>query len=128
MSKLNAILGMGKRSLQTSQMGLQTVSHNIANKSTEGYSRQRVEQTSTPPTGQGRVQIGTGATVAAVRSIKNEYLEKQIQGETEKLGFQESRSENMTRVEQVFNEQLNKGLNQFIGDFFNSFRELANAP
>ena len=116
MSKLNAILGMGKRSLQTSQMGLQTVSHNIANKSTEGYSRQRVEQTSTPPTGQGRVQIGTGATVAAVRSIKNEYLEKQIQGETEKLGFEESKSENMTRVEQVFNEQLNKWFSAFTSD------------
>lgn len=128
MSKLNAILGMGKRSMQTSQMGLQTVSHNIANKNTEGYSRQRVEQTSSPPVGSGKTQIGTGAQVTAVRSIKNDFLEKQIQSEMEKSGFDQSRSENLTRVEQVFNEQLNKGLNRFIGEFFNSFRELATSP
>lgn len=128
MSKLNAILGMGRKSLQNSQMGLQTVSHNIANKNTEGYSRQRVEQSSSPPIGTGKTQIGTGATVTAVRSIKNDFLEKQIQSEGEKLGFQESRSENLTRVEQVFNEQISKGLNSFIGEFFNSFRELATSP
>lgn len=128
MSKLNAILGMGRKSMQTSQKGLQTVSHNIANKNTEGYSRQRVEQQSSPPIGSGKTQMGTGATVKAVRSIKNDFLEKQIQNETEKLGYQNSRSENLTRVEQVFNEQINKGLNRFIGEFFNSFRELATSP
>ncbi len=34
----------------------------------------------------------------------------------------------MGRVEQVYNEQTAKGLNQYMGEFFNSFRELSNNP
>ena len=34
----------------------------------------------------------------------------------------------MSRVEQVYNEQTNKGLNQYMTGFFNSFRELSNNP
>ncbi|MCB0371265.1 MAG: flagellar hook-associated protein FlgK, partial [Bdellovibrionales bacterium] len=29
---------------------------------------------------------------------------------------------------QIYNEQINKGLNHFMGEFFNSFRELSNNP
>jgi flagellar hook-associated protein 1 FlgK len=31
-------------------------------------------------------------------------------------------------VEDIFNEQSNKGLNQYLTDFFNSWRELSNSP
>src|SRR5690606_4817606 len=44
------------------------------------------------------------------------------------LGLKESRSETLMRVEQVFNEQMNKGLNKYMGEFFNAFRELSNSP
>ncbi|MFK8138313.1 MAG: flagellar hook-associated protein FlgK [Bdellovibrionales bacterium] len=128
MPKLTGIMGIGRRSLANSQVGLQTVSHNIANKSTEGFSRQRIEQATTPSLGTGGRQVGTGATVKAVRSIKNDYLEKQIQSEMEKLGYNEGQAESMARVEQVFNEQINGGLNRFVGEFFNAFRELASSP
>lgn len=128
MPKLTGIMDIGKRSLSNAQLGLQTTSHNIANKDVEGYARQRVELQTSTPVGIGHIQIGTGAKVAAIRNIKNDYLEKQIQGEFEKKGLAEGRQDSIYRVEQVFNEQLNKGLNQLVGDFFNAFRELANAP
>ncbi|MGL5956821.1 MAG: flagellar basal body protein, partial [Brevinema sp.] len=35
---------MGRGAMQTTQKGLQTVSHNLQNLNTEGYSRQRVTQ------------------------------------------------------------------------------------
>src|SRR5690606_7639912 len=44
------------------------------------------------------------------------------------LGLKESRSETLMRVEQVFNEQMNKGLNKYMGEFFNAFREMSNSP
>ncbi len=128
MAKIGAMLDIGKRSMLNSQTALQTVSHNIANKSTEGYSRQRVElQTNTPIT-EGRLQLGMGNRAAAVTRTNNPYLEKQLQKETQTMGYHEGRAEGLSRVEQVFNEQQNKGLNQYLTDFFNSFRELSNNP
>ena len=128
MSKISAMMDTGKRSLMNSQTALQTVGHNIANKSTEGFSRQRVELLSNQPIGEGKLQIGMGARAGVVTRVNNPWLEKQIQREGMSMGFQDSRTDALSRVEQIYNEQNNKGLNQYVTDFFNSFRELSNNP
>ncbi|HEX7674804.1 MAG TPA: flagellar hook-associated protein FlgK [Bdellovibrio sp.] len=128
MSKISAMMDTGKRSLMNSQTSLQTVGHNIANKSTEGYSRQRVELLSNTPIGEGGLQIGMGARAGVVTRVNNPWLEKQIQKEGMSMGYEDSRADAMGRVEQIYNEQANKGLNQYVTDFFNSFRELSNNP
>lgn len=128
MSKISLMMDTGKRSMMNSQTALQTVGHNIANKSTEGYSRQRVELQSNVPVSEGRLQIGTGARAAQVTRINNPYLEKQIQKEGARSGFLEARAGAMGRLEQIYNEQMNKGLSQYMGEFFNAFRELSNYP
>lgn len=122
------MLDMGKRAMMNSQTALQTVSHNIANKTTEGYSRQRVDLQTNTPIQEGRLQLGQGARAASVSRTNNPYLEKQLQKEKGELGFMNARADGLSRVEQVFNEQVNKGLNQYITDFFNAFRELSNNP
>lgn len=128
MSKISAMMDVGKRSMSNSQTALQTVSHNIANKSTEGYSRQRVDIVTSPPVSVGNLQIGMGARAGSVTRTNNPWLEKQIQKEGQSMGYMDSRADALARVEQVYNEQLNKGLNQYVTDFFNSFRELSNNP
>jgi flagellar hook-associated protein 1 FlgK len=128
MSKISAMMDTGKRSLMNSQTALQTVGHNIANKSTEGFSRQRVEVLSNVPISEGNLQIGMGARAGVVTRVNNPWLEKQIQREGTSMGFEDSRSDALARVEQVFNEQSNKGVNQYMTDFFNAFRELSNNP
>lgn len=121
-------MDIGKRSMMNSQTALQTVSHNIANKNTEGFSRQKVEIQSAVPVTEGRLQFGMGARAAQVSRTHNPFLEKQIQREGSHKGYLDSQAELLARVEQVFNEQSIKGLNQYISDFFNGFRELANTP
>lgn len=128
MSKISAMMDIGKRSLSNSGTALQTVGHNIANKSTEGYSRQRVDLQSATPVQQGRYQLGMGARAGQVSRTNNPWLERQIQKEGTSLGSSEGRADALGRVEQVYNEQINKGLNQYVTDFFNSFRELSNNP
>ncbi|WP_374077528.1 flagellar hook-associated protein FlgK [Bdellovibrio bacteriovorus] len=128
MSKISAMMDTGKRSLMNSQTALQTVGHNIANKSTEGFSRQRVELMTNQPITEGNLQIGMGARAGVVTRVNNPWLEKQIQKEGMNMGFQDSRTDALSRVEQIYNEQNNKGLNQYMTDFFNSFRELSNNP
>jgi flagellar hook-associated protein 1 FlgK len=122
------MMDIGRRSLANSQTALQTTAHNVANKSTEGYSRQRVDQVTNEPVSEGRLRLGTGAKSSVVTRTNNEYLERQIEREGNQLGYYNARSELLGRVEQVYNEQANEGLNHSIGNFFNSFRELSNNP
>ncbi len=128
MAKIHSMMDIGKRSMMNSQTALQTVSHNIANKTTEGYSRQRVEMQSALPIVEGRHQMGMGSRASAVTRTNNPFLEKQLQREQGQMGMLQGREAALTRVEQVFNEQMNKGLNQYVTDFFNGFRELAQNP
>jgi flagellar hook-associated protein 1 FlgK len=128
MSRIWGMMDIGKRSMMNSQTALQTVSHNVANKNTEGYSRQRVDVQTTEPTGTGKLRIGNGARANSVTRTNNEFIEKQVEKEGNVLGNKTGRADMLMRVEQVFNEQMNKGLNKFIGEFFNAFREMSNSP
>ena len=128
MSKIHGMMDVGKRSMMNSQTALQTAGHNIANKSTEGFSRQRVEIQAADPVGYGKLRIGTGSKTAKVTRINNPYLEKQIGKETASRGFYQGQADALTRVEQVYNEQVNKGLNGLVNDMFNAFREFSNNP
>lgn len=128
MGKIHGMMDIGKRSMMNSQTALQTTAHNIANKTTEGYSRQRVDLVTNPSIGEGRYQIGTGARAATIQRVNDPFLDKQLGMEQGTLGYLDGQAEAMTRVEQVFNEQMNKGLNQYMSDFFNAWRELSNNP
>jgi flagellar hook-associated protein 1 FlgK len=128
MAKIGSMMDVGKRSMMNSQTALQTVGHNIANKSTEGYSRQRVDIQSNVPITEGKYQIGMGARTANVSRINNPFIERQIGQEQAELGYLGGQSDGLMKVESVYNEQLNKGLNSYVTEFFNSFRELSNNP
>lgn len=128
MAKIHGLMDVGKRGMMVSQSALQTTSHNIANKATEGYSRQSVDLVTNPPVGDGRFRIGTGSDIGAIRRTNNPWLEKQIEREGGQFAFLQGQTEALQRVETVFNEQAVKGLNNSMSEFFNSFRDLATSP
>ena len=73
MSRISAMMHMGKDSLMNSQAGLHTVGHNIANKGTRGYTRQRVETQSATPLTRGNLQVGNGARLSAINRVSNQF-------------------------------------------------------
>ncbi|MBY0384165.1 flagellar hook-associated protein FlgK, partial [bacterium] len=127
-TRIGTSMNVGQRAMMNSQAALHTVSHNIANKNTEGYSRQKTETFSNFPNGVGKMRVGTGARAATIQRVNNPYLEKQLAGEKSQLGFLNGQSTALMRLEQVYNEQQVEGLNSSIGKFFNSFRELSTNP
>jgi flagellar hook-associated protein 1 len=128
MSRIWSMMDVGRRSLANSQTALQTTAHNVANRSTDGYSRQRVDFVTNLPIGEGKLRIGMGANATQVTRTNNSFLEKQIEREGTQLGYYNAKSEMLGRVESVYNEQTNEGLNHSLGNFFNSLRELSNNP
>lgn len=128
MAKIHGLLDVGRRGMAVSQSALQTTSHNIANKSVDGFSRQRVDVLTNPAVGDQKSRIGTGAKLGGISRTNNPFLEKQLEREGSNLAFLDGRANAMSRLESAFNEQTIKGLSNSMGEFFNSFRELANNP
>lgn len=128
MAKIHGLLDLGRRGMAVSQSALSTASHNIANKSVEGFSRQRVDVETNPAIGDGQHRIGTGSRLSGITRTNNPWVEKQLEREGSNLAFLEGRQGALQRLESTFNEQTVKGLSNSMSEFFNSFRELANNP
>ncbi len=122
------LLSIGKTGLAASKKSIETTSHNIANANTDGYSRQRVLQTTNTPIAKSGLIHGTGARITGIKRIEEEHLEKRLEAAVSENHFFKERLLQLEQVEQIFNESDSEGLNNILSKFFNSFRELANHP
>ncbi len=125
---MSDLLNIGRTGLNASKKSLETTGHNISNVNTEGYSRQRVNQTTNIPITKGGTIHGTGARVKSVTRINDDFVNKRLEKSISNSKFFEQRMDRMSQVEDIFNDLDTDGLNQVINRFFNSFRELANQP
>ena len=122
------LLNIGNTGLTASKKSLETTSHNIANVNTEGYSRQKVIQTTNIPVDKGGLIQGTGARVTGISRSHDSFVEKRLGQATTEHNFFKERAEQLEQVENIFNEIDGDGLNKVLNKFYNSFRELANQP
>jgi flagellar hook-associated protein 1 FlgK len=105
-----------------------TTGHNISNANTEGYSRQRVETGTAPPTAQGHHLVGTGTLIERVERVNDEYIEKQIRNGGRDLANMEEKDLLLKQTEDIFNEMNGDGLNRLVAKFYNEFRRLSQEP
>ncbi len=122
------LLSIGVSGLNVSKKSLETTGHNLANANTEGYSRQRVVQTSNTPISKGGLIHGTGARIVNVNRVHDEFIEKRLNASISEHEYFQERSLQLEQVENIFNEIDNEGLNKILNRFYNSFRDLANQP
>jgi flagellar hook-associated protein 1 FlgK len=122
------LLGIGKSGLFASKKALEVTGHNLSNVNTEGYSRQKVMQSTSIPISNGGFVQGTGVKVDGINRVNDEFIDKRLNSSLSASKFYESRSDHLNQIESIFNEVDSEGLNQILNKFFNSFRELANQP
>lgn len=124
------VMHTGRSGLIAAKTGVATAGHNISNANTEGFSRQKVDLKTAPPSeGFGpNAMIGRGVLVERVSRIHDNYLEKQVRNAGRDLSYFEEKDVAMTQLEDVFNEMNGDGLNRLVARFFNEFRQLANEP
>lgn len=130
---LMSSLYVGVSGLQVSQNGLNTTGHNLANVETEGYVRQQtVLQTSQYRTiGQSYIspmQIGLGAEAAAVRQVRDVFLDKSYRQELGRRGFYDSQYETVSEIENLMGELEGVAFQDSIANFWNNLQELAKEP
>jgi flagellar hook-associated protein 1 FlgK len=122
------LLSIGKSGLYASKKSLEVTGHNLANVNSEGYSRQKVVQSTANPINSGGLIQGTGVRVKEISRYNDEFIEKRLNSALANNKYYEARSDQLSQVESIFNELDSDGLNQTLNKFFNAFRELANQP
>lgn len=109
------------------QRALGTVSNNIANVSTDGYSRQEINLEANPVSKVGNVYLGTGVIVAGVKRQYDAFTEANLRNSNSDLTSQEPMVNYANRVIDVMGGPTT-GLTTALDQFFNSARDLSSDP
>jgi len=121
------ILNIGLSALLAQQRALTTTANNIANASTAGYSRQRVELTTRETERLGRDFVGTGVDIGLTRRLSDEILADQLR--TAAGGFR--RAEAFVSLAGSLDDLLagaETGLTATIQAFANALQDVSNDP
>ena len=121
------VLSTGLSSLRSLQRALDTTSHNIANVSTEGYTRQRVEFQTRRPESYGGGWIGTGVQAATVRRVYDQFLAQQTRSSGTNLARLDAFASQAARIDNLLGDSAN-GLSSSLQNFTNAINEVSTTP
>jgi len=121
------MLTTGVSSLRALQRALDTTSHNIANASTDGYTRQRVEFQTRPADTYGNNWIGTGVNVASVSRVYDQFLAQSARSSGSSLARLDTYASQASRVDDLLGDPDN-GLGSSLQGFADSISEVSSTP
>jgi len=128
-------LEIGRRGLQTHQKSLDVTGHNLANSSTEGYSRQEAVYSVTDPYTSPDLdsmatagQLGSGVQTSMIRRIRDQYLDPQVRTSNKDRFYWEDQTFVLSRVEASFAEPAADGIQDQLVEFFKGWQNLNNNP
>ncbi len=121
------LLGTAASGLQAFQRALSVTGHNISNANTEGYSRQRVELGTRPPSFTGQGFIGNGVKVESIERVFDEFVTERLRNTTsfssqyDTLALMSGRISNLLGDDQA-------GLGTGLESFFDAVQVVADDP
>jgi flagellar hook-associated protein 1 FlgK len=128
MAGLLGIIESAKKGIHSSRIGLEVTSHNVSNANTPGYTRQRVELSSSDVLSSKLGMINPGVKVVGIKQIRDIFIEGEIRKTLNSLGNHSVEREILSRIETIINEPSEVGLGRLIENFFNAFDDLAKNP
>ena len=124
---MSGIISTGLSGLLASQSALGTISNNIANVNTDGYSRQRVELSANLPQFTGAGYIGQGVNVATVSRVYDQFINNQLTASTSAFGEANTLSTLASQVDNITSNEAT-GLSSGLKSFFSAANGVANNP
>ena len=117
------------RGLAAQQVSLDTVGHNVSNANTDGYSRQNVSLVTTRSQSvygvNGENQIGTGVNIESITRARNTFIDRQMWKEASSLGYGQTAVDTLGRIEGIFQEPSENGLQTTMNKFWSAWQTLA---
>jgi flagellar hook-associated protein FlgK len=124
---MSDMAGIAGNAVTVYQQALTTVSNNIANVATDGYSRQDVALQALPVTQTGQIFLGSGVAVDRIQRQYNEFVDSNLRNSNSDLASQEPMVNYANRVVDVMGGQT-MGLNTALDQFFSSARTMSSDP
>ena len=121
------LVGVASNAVAAYQRALATVSNNIANVATDGYSRQAVVLQANPVSKNGNIYMGTGVMVDRIQRQYDAFAEANLRNSNSDLASQEPMVNYANRVIDVMGGQT-MGLTSALDQFFASARDLSADP
>jgi flagellar hook-associated protein 1 FlgK len=124
---IGSVLNIARSGLDASQTAIQTVSHNVANVNTPGYSEQQAVLVEAEPTPSPVGLLGNGVSVQQIKSYFDQNLQDAITNKNSDVQEQQVYEQYLTQIQSVFNED-NSNLSTNITNFFNDWSTLSTDP
>ncbi|HTR79271.1 MAG TPA: flagellar hook-associated protein FlgK [Gemmatimonadaceae bacterium] len=128
MTSVGGILSIARTALDASQMGIQVASHNIANASTVGYTREQVNETANSPQLLPFGSLGTGVSADNITRIRDAFLDTTYRTASTAAGSADTTQSTLSQIQSVFGEPSTTGLASTLSAFWSSWSELATDP
>lgn len=128
-------LNVALSGVTTQQRALNTVSHNLTNATTPGYSRQRVGMTAATPFSQpglnnpvGPGQMGTGVVAQQYTRLRDQFADLSFRGATSDLGQFQAKADSLTNIDTIIDEPGDTGLTSLLSKYWDSWQALTSNP
>jgi len=124
----SGLFSIARSALLAQQQTLQTISQNIANAQTPGYSRQEAVLSATPPVRFSYGSVGTGVEVATIIRKRDVLLDDTYRSANGNTSQSELHRDLLGQMEGVFGEPSDSGLSNALGQLWSAFSDLATSP
>jgi flagellar hook-associated protein 1 len=122
----SSMLNIGISGLNAAQVALSTVSNNIANASTSGYSEESVQQVESIGQSNGEYTIGSGVDVVAVQRAYSQYLTSALWSNNSSLQSATTTSNLTSTLNSLLSNSGN--LQTALDDLYSGFSNVADTP
>ena len=125
---LLTLLSIARSALLTQQRAMSVSAQNIANASTPGYSRQRLNLVAATPLLTPLGALGRGVADAGISRVRDRVLDAAYRRESGLLADATARQTVLEQVEGAFGEPSDIGVAASLDGLFQSFADLVNDP
>jgi flagellar hook-associated protein 1 FlgK len=126
MSNLLSLLVSSSSTLDAYGRVLETTQNNVANASTPGYAKQRLQLIAMP------FDPGTGAPggvrAGTLQSYRNDYAEQAVRRQNSSLGSQQQMVDSLTSLQSMFDISGKQGIPKALDDLFTAFSAWGTSP
>lgn len=130
---LMSSLYTGVSGLKSSQTGINTTAHNLANVYTEGYVRQQISFSDSNYSKYGQsavntMQVGLGVQESEIRHLRDFLLDKAYRQEAGRENFYSAKNESVEEIESILGELNSVAFQDTLEDLWESISEMAKTP
>lgn len=121
------IAGIGLSGLLANRSALTTISHNIVNVDTQGYTRQRTELDTRLPIRYGGAFLGQGVDANTVVRLSNQFVTDQMRRDTQNFHAFDAYQEYAVRLDSLLGDDAT-AITPTLQKFFDSIQQLSVDP